>query len=347
MPAAFFLLLYEISNMKRFLKSDVTVIGSGSWATAIVKMLSSNCDHICWFVNDRTVLLHIQKHNHNPAYLSSVSFKPGKLILTDNINKAVASSPVIILVTPSQYLKSAMDNLAYPMDNKIVCTAIKGIVPDQNIVVGEYINKYYLVPYSNIVVLTGPSHAEEVAMEKLTYLTLASSEKESAKRVASLIRNSYVRTIISDDIFGTEYAAVMKNIYAIGAGICVGLGYGDNFLAVLLSNAANEMKRFIDIIHPNHRDVNSSAYLGDLLVTGYSQFSRNRVFGNMIGKGYSVKNALLEMTQVAEGYPSASCIHEIVLREGINIPIATAIFRILYDGASPSKEIANLSKILI
>jgi glycerol-3-phosphate dehydrogenase (NAD(P)+) len=333
--------------MKRFLKSDVTVIGSGSWATAIVKMLSVNCDKICWFINDRNTLTHIRKHNHNPLYLSSVSFRPEKLILTDNINRAIASSPVIILVTPSEYLKSALDQLAYPMDSKIVCTAIKGIVPEQNTIVGEYIHNYYMVPYENIVVLTGPSHAEEVAMEKLTYITLASSGRGSARKIASLIRNHFVRTIISDDIFGTEYAAVMKNIYAIGAGICIGLGYGDNFLAVLLSNAANEMKRFIHYIHPGERNINSSAYLGDLLVTGYSQFSRNRVFGAMIGKGYSVRNALLEMTMVAEGYHSARCIHEIVTREKIDIPIASAVYKILYEGAIPSAEITNLSKTLI
>ncbi len=333
--------------MNSFVKSDVTVIGSGSWATAIVKMLSANCDKICWFINDRNMMLHIRKHDHNPTYLSSVSFKPEKLILTDNINRAVSASPVIIMVTPSQYLKSALDDLAYPMDSKIVCTAIKGIVPDQNVVVGEYIHNYYMVPYNNIVVLTGPSHAEEVAMEKLTYLTLASLDKESAKRLSSLLRNSYVRTIISDDIFGTEYAAVMKNIYAIGAGICVGLGYGDNFLAVFLSNGANEMKKFIDLVHPTHREINSSAYLGDLLVTGYSQFSRNRVLGTMIGKGYSVRNAIIEMTQVAEGYPAAKGIHDIAISKGIDLPIAGAIYRILHEGSSPSREIINVSKVLI
>lgn len=332
--------------MNSFVKSDVTVVGSGSWATAIVKMLSANCDKICWFINDRNMLQHIRKHDHNPTYLSSVSFKPEKLILTDNINRAVSASPVIIMVTPSQYLKSALDDLAYPMDSKIVCTAIKGIVPDQNVVVGEYIHNYYMVPYNNIVVLTGPSHAEEVAMEKLTYLTLASLDRESAKRLASLIRNPYVRTVISDDIFGTEYAAVMKNIYAIGAGICVGLGYGDNFLAVFLSNGANEMKKFIDLVHPTHREINSSAYLGDLLVTGYSQFSRNRVLGTMVGKGYSVKNALIEMTQVAEGYPAAKGIHDIAISKGIDLPIASAIYRILYEGSSPAREITNVSKVL-
>ncbi|MBM3421533.1 MAG: glycerol-3-phosphate dehydrogenase, partial [Bacteroidetes bacterium] len=325
----------------------VSVIGSGSWATAIVKMLSPNCGRICWYINDRYVISHLRKHHNNPSYLSSVSFRAEKLVLTDNINRAVASSPVVILVTPSQYLKNALDSLAYPMESKTVCTAIKGIVPGQNMVVGEYIHSYYLVPYDNIVVLTGPSHAEEVAMEKLTYITLASAGKSSAKQIASLIRNHYVKTILSDDIFGTEYIAVMKNIYAIGAGICIGLGYGDNFLAVLLSNAVSEMKRFVDFIYPAHRDINSSAYLGDLLVTAYSQFSRNRVLGTMIGKGYSVKNALMEMTQVAEGYPSARCIHDIGEKEKIDIPIAESVYRILHLGANPSKEIANLSKIMI
>jgi len=336
-----------VTMTKNYHRSDVTVIGSGSWATAIVKILSPNCDSICWYINDRRLIQHIRKHGNNPDFLSSVSFDTDKLILTDDINRAVASSPVIIMVTPSQYLKSALDKLAYPMDSKIVCTAIKGIVPDQNVVVGEYIHNYYMVPYNNIVVLTGPSHAEEVAMEKLTYLTLASLEKGSANRLASLIKNDYIRTIISDDIFGTEYAAVMKNIYAIGAGICVGLGYGDNFLAVMLSNSAREMHSFIDIVHPTHRDINSSAYLGDLLVTGYSQFSRNRVLGTMIGKGYSVKSAMLEMTQVAEGFSAARGIHDIVVEKNINIPIASAIYRILHEGASPSQEINNLAKVLI
>lgn len=348
-PAALFFPTFVLKHacMNRFLKSEVSVIGSGSWATAIVSMLSTNCKSICWFINDRTRLKHIRKHNHNPDFLSYVTFKPEKLNLTDNINRAVASSPIIILVTPSEYLKSALDSLAYSLDNRLVCTAIKGIVPGNNTVVGEYLHDYYQVPYEGIVVLTGPSHAEEVAMEKLTYITLASLKRSSAMKMASLIRNHYVRTIISDDIFGTEYAAVMKNIYAIGAGIATGLGYGDNFLAVLLANSANELNRFLDLVYPGHREINVSAYLGDLLVTGYSQFSRNRVLGTMIGKGYSVSNALIEMKQVAEGYPSSKCINEIVETRRIDIPIASAIFRILHQGANPGREIQNITKILI
>lgn len=333
--------------MNHLFKSEVSVIGSGSWATAIVSMLSKNCSSICWFINDRKRLKHIRKFNHNPDFLSYVSFKPEKLILTDNINRAVASSPVLIMVTPSEYLRGTLDTLAYSLDNHLVCTAIKGIVPGPNTVVGEYLHDYYMVPYENIVVLTGPSHAEEVAMEKLTYITLASLKRSNAMKLASLIRNHYVRTVISNDIFGTEYAAVMKNIYAIGAGIASGLGYGDNFLAVLLANSANEMNRFLNVIYPGHREINVSAYLGDLLVTGYSQFSRNRVLGSMIGKGYLVKNALIEMKQVAEGYSSSKCINEVAESRNMDIPIASAIYRILHTGANPDREISILTKILI
>ncbi len=206
-------------------------------------------------------------------------------------------------------------------------------------------NKYN-VPFSDIVIITGPSHAEEVAMEKLTYLTIASLDSAKAKNVAHYLKNHYLRTILSDDIYGTEYAAVMKNIYAIAAGICIGLGYGDNFLAVLLSNAAMELKIFIDNIHPIDRDIKSSAYLGDLLVTGYSQFSRNRAFGSMIGKGYSVKNALMEMIMVAEGYYAAKGIHELSPEMNPGIPIAETVYRILYENAIPSKEVHKLTKIL-
>jgi glycerol-3-phosphate dehydrogenase (NAD(P)+) len=327
-------------------EADVAVIGSGSWATAIVKLLSSGSERICWFIQIDDILKHIKKHHHNPRYLSAVDFKPEKLILTGDINRAVRSAPVIILVTPAAFLKETLRPLTESFNDKIVCSAIKGFIPEDNCIVGEFLHKNYKLPYNRIVIITGPSHAEEVAMEKLTYLTIASQNQEYAKKVASLLKNHYLRTIISDDIFGTEYAGVMKNIYAIAAGICIGLGYGDNFLAVLLSNAAMELKTFIDSIHPIDRDIKSSAYLGDLLVTGYSQFSRNRSFGTMIGKGYSVNNALMEMTMVAEGYYAAKGIHKLRSEMNLRIPIAETVYRILYENGSPAKEIHNLTKIL-
>ena len=327
-------------------EADVAVIGSGSWATAIVKLLSAGSDHICWFIQFDDILKYVKKYHHNPKYLSAVDFKPDKLLLTGDINKAVRSAPVVIMVTPAAFLKETLKPLTVSLKDKIVCSAIKGFIPEDNCIVGEFLNNKYQVPFSNIVIITGPSHAEEVAMEKLTFLTIASQNHDNAKRVASLLKNHYLRTIISDDIFGTEYAAVMKNVYAIAAGICIGLGYGDNFLAVLLSNAAMELKIFIDSIHPIDRDINCSAYLGDLLVTGYSQFSRNRSFGTMIGKGYSVKNALLEMTMIAEGYYASKGIHKLRSEMKLRIPIAETVYRILYENGAPAKEIHNLTKIL-
>lgn len=331
--------------MTRSHDADVAVIGSGSWATAIVKLLSANTSKICWFIQFDEILKHLKKFHHNPKYLSAIAFKPEKLIFSSDINKAVSSSETIILVTPAAFLKETLSPLKIPLAGKTVCS-IKGIVPEDNTIVGEFLNKNYNVPFTDIVIITGPSHAEEVAMEKLTYVTVASQDKIKAKNVSSLLRNHYLRTILSDDIFGTEYAAAMKNIYAIAAGICIGMGFGDNFLAVLLSNAAMEMKKFIDTIHPIDRDINSSAYLGDLMVTGYSQFSRNRSFGTMIGKGYSVHNARLEMTMVAEGYYAAECIHKLRSKMNLSIPIAETVYRILYENASTSGEIHNLTKIL-
>jgi glycerol-3-phosphate dehydrogenase (NAD(P)+) len=332
--------------MKEPEMADVTVIGSGSWATAIVKMLCSNASKVCWFVQFEEELKYLKKHHHNQKYLSAVDFKPEKLFLTGDINKAVKSANIIILVTPAAFLKETLSPLKISLVGKTVCSAIKGFIPEDNCIVGEFMHKKYLVPFSDMVIITGPSHAEEVAMEKLTYLTIASQDNERAKALAHLLKNHYLRTILSDDIYGTEYAAVMKNIYAIAAGICVGLGYGDNFLAVLLSNATMELKTFIDNIHPIERDIKSSAYLGDLLVTAYSQFSRNRAFGTMIGKGYSVQNALMEMTMVAEGYYAAKGIHKLRGEMNLKIPIAETVYRILYENAVPVKEIQNLTRIL-
>jgi len=327
-------------------ETDVTVIGSGSWATAIVKMLCSNTSKVCWYIHFEEELKYLRKFHHNQKYLSAVDFKPDKLLLTGDINKAINSSEVIILVTPAAFLKELLHPLKISLKGKIICSAIKGFIPEDNCIVGEFMHNKYNVPYSDIVIITGPSHAEEVAMEKLTYLTIASQDRAKAKKIADILKNHYLRTIISDDIYGTEYAAVMKNIYAIAAGICIGLGYGDNFQAVLLSNATLELKSFIDRIHPIDRDINSSAYLGDLLVTGYSQHSRNRAFGNMIGKGYSVHNALIEMTMVAEGYYAAKGIHKLRSEMNLRIPIAEMVYRILYENSVPAKEVRKLTKIL-
>jgi glycerol-3-phosphate dehydrogenase (NAD(P)+) len=302
---------------------------------------------VAWYIDRPEIYRHVRRYHQNPHYLTSVVFDPELINPLDDITEAVTASEIVIFVTPAAFLKSELEGLkddVFP--GRIVCSGIKGIVPGNNTVVGEYIHSRYGVSFEDIVIITGPSHAEEVSMEKLTYLTFASPDIIHAGRVAGLFSNRWIMTVISSDIFGTEYAAVMKNIYAIAAGIAHGLGYGDNFIAVLLANAAGEMRRFVEAFSPEGRDITDSAYLGDLLVTGYSKFSRNRSLGNMIGKGYSVRNALLEMTQVAEGYYASACINEVKLKTGADVPIADTVYRILYMNAAPAKEMRSLSKQL-
>lgn len=327
--------------------TDVTIVGSGSWATAMTMVLNSNGRRVTWYIDRAEIYRHIRRYGKNPYYLPTIGFDPALISPTDDIRSAAASSEVIILVTPAAYLKGALEGISdEDLKGKTVCSGIKGIIPGDNSVTGEYLISRYHVPEENIVIITGPSHAEEVSTEKLTYLTFASLSSSRAGAVASLFSNRWIRTLISDDYIGTEYAAVMKNIYAIAAGIANGLAYGDNFIAVLLANAAGEMNRFVNTVSPSQREITESPYLGDLLVTGYSQFSRNRNLGFMIGKGYTIKNALLEMNQVAEGYFASSCIHEVNEKLKADIPIAETVYRILYNAANPVHEMKSLSKKL-
>lgn len=325
------------------------MIGGGSWATAIIKMLTDNLTEkeIFWWMRSQAAVDHIRKYNHNPNYLSSVEVKIASANVTTDIKDAIAKADLILLNVPAAFLKEAFIDLT-PEDfkGKKVISAIKGIVPDENLIIGEFINVNYQVPLEDIIVISGPCHAEEVALEKLSYLTIASPNKELAEYFASLINTRYIKTNISDDIYGTEYAAVLKNIYAVASGICHGVGYGDNFQAVLISNAIREIKRFVDAIHPIDRDIKESAYLGDLLVTAYSQFSRNRTFGNMIGKGYTVKSAQLEMNMIAEGYYAVNCIHQINRQYKVNMPIARAVYAILYEKHAPQIEMKLLTEEL-
>lgn len=324
--------------------SRVAVIGGGSWATAIIKMLCNNALQVHWWLRNEATVESIKKFKHNPTYLSSVELDTTKLLLSTNLQEVIASADVIIMAIPSAFLKDALVGLtAKNFENKKIFSAIKGIVPEYNLIVGEFFNKKYNVAIENIGVITGPCHAEEVAMEKLSYLTIACQNAENATMVASLLSCRYIKTTISDDIFGTEYSAVLKNVFAIASGICNGLGYGDNFQAVLISNAIQEIKNFVDVIHPIDRDIKTSAYLGDLLVTAYSQFSRNRTFGAMLGKGYSVKSAQLEMNMIAEGYYGTKCVYEINKKYKVDMPITTAVYNILYERISPAIEIKLLT----
>lgn len=324
----------------------IAVFGGGSWATAIVKMLTENLDRVGWYMRSVYAIEHIKKNNNNPNYLSSAELKPEKLDLSNDINYFVNNYNVLIFVIPSAFLKTELDKITTSLEGKIIFSAIKGIVPETGLIIGEHFHETYKIPLENIGVITGPCHAEEVAMERLSYLTLACQDQEKAKMLSKLIESSYIKTKISDDIIGTEYAAMLKNIYAIAAGIAHGLGYGDNFQSVLMSNAIREMKRFIKKVHKMKRNINNSAYLGDLLVTGYSVFSRNRQFGNMIGKGYTVKSAQMEMSMIAEGYYAINSAFKMKEENGADTPIINAVYNVLYNHTNAKKEFEKLTNIL-
>ena len=324
----------------------IAVIGGGSWATAIVKMLSENLDNIGWYMRSVYVSEHIKLNKHNPNYLSSAELNPSQLDLTSNINEIVSKYNILIFAIPSAFLSLELKKLTQSLENKIIFSAIKGIVPESGLIVGEYFHKKHNIPYKNIGVITGPCHAEEVAMERLSYLTVACQDEEKAALIGEVLTSRYIKTKISDDIIGTEYAAMLKNIFAIAAGISHGLGYGDNFQSVLMSNAIREMKRFIKKVHKMKRNINNSAYLGDLLVTGYSTFSRNRMFGNMIGKGYTVKSAMFEMSMVAEGYYATKSAYKIKKNNGVRTPIIDAVYAVLYQSKEAKQTFNELTNLI-
>ena len=319
------------------------VIGGGSWATAIAKMLCANVPEIAWYMRNEAAIEHIKIEKHNPNYLSSVEFDTNKLRLTHDINEAVAYADYLIFAIPSAFLETELANLTTSLENKIIFSAIKGIVPETSLIVGEHFHNNYGIPFENIGVITGPCHAEEVALERLSYLTIACGDSVKAAYVAANLSSNYIKTKITDDIIGTEYAAMLKNIYAVAAGMAHGLGYGDNFQSVLMSNAIREMKKFIKKVHKMKRNINDSAYLGDLLVTGYSVFSRNRMFGNMIGKGYTVKSAMMEMSMVAEGYYATKSAYQLNQGYGASTPIIDAVYSVLYEGKNAKKVFRNLT----
>ena len=321
----------------------IAIIGGGSWATAIAKIVVGHTHHIGWYMRRDDRIDDFRRMGHNPAYLTSVHFDINEIDFSSDINKMVQAYDTLIFVTPSPYLKNHLKKLKTRIKDKFIVTAIKGIVPEENMVCSDYFHEVYDVPYENLACIGGPSHAEEVALERLSYLTVACADVEKAQALTGVLASNYIKTKTSDDVVGIEYASVLKNVYAIAAGICSGLKYGDNFQAVLMSNAVQEMQRFLTAIRPLERSVYDSVYLGDLLVTGYSNFSRNRVFGTMIGKGYSVKSAQIEMEMIAEGFFGTKCMKEINRQMHVNMPILDAVYNILYERISPQIEIKLLT----
>lgn len=324
------------------------VFGAGSWATAIVKMLCENLDEVGWYMRSVYTKEHLLKEQHNPNYLSSVEFHIEQLKLSNDINEMANYADVLIFVIPSAFIYGELEKLTVDISNKTIVSAVKGIIPETSLLLGEHFHEHYNIPFENIAVIAGPCHSEEVALERLSYLTISCPDAVKAQAIADNLSSDYIKTKISDDVIGVEYAVMLKNIYAIAAGIAHGLGYGDNFQSVLMSNAIREMKRFIKKMHKMKRNINNSAYLGDLLVTGYSVFSRNRMFGNMIGKGYTVKSAQMEMSMVAEGYYATKSAHLLneKNKKKTRLPIINAVYEVLYEGKNPKKVFKRLTEQL-
>ncbi|MDG1014664.1 MAG: glycerol-3-phosphate dehydrogenase [Flavobacteriaceae bacterium] len=322
------------------------VFGSGSWATAIIKMLCENLDEVGWFIRKQQTIDYILSEEHNPSYLSSVELHTSKLKLASDINNLADYADILIFAVPSAFIESELSKLNIDISSKIVVSAVKGIIPESGYLVGEHFQKKYAVKSQNIVVLAGPCHAEEVALERLSYITLACANLSIASEIAEHFSSNYIKTNTSDDVIGAEYAAMIKNVYAIAAGIAHGLGYGDNFQSVLMSNATREMKRFIKKAYKKKRNINETVYLGDLLVTCYSLFSRNRMFGNMIGKGYTVKSAQMEMSMVAEGYYATKSAYQIneSQEKPAKTPIVDTVYEILYFEKDAKRAFKKLTE---
>lgn len=322
------------------------VIGYGTWATALVHTLQRNGKDIWWHIRNEEVLESITVEGRNAKYLSDVEFNKEKITATSDINEVVSNCEVILVAAPSAYLKDFLKDLNVSLDGKFILSATKGIIPDDYTTITEFFNREYGIPYDRLGLISGPSHAEEVSRNRLSYLTVATKESENGKLIGEMFATDSVKISYSADIYGIEYAGILKNIYALAAGLCCGLGYGDNFRAVLTSACAAEMTRYIQESYPFDRSTLNSAYLGDLLVTSYSSFSRNRRLGQMIGRGCTVKSALNEMTMVAEGYFAAACIHHINERHGISMPIADMVYDVLYRRANPRKRMKELTELL-
>lgn len=321
-------------------------MGGGSWATALAMLLMKNCDRITWYMRRQDRIDEFRRLGHNPAYLTDVRFDISRIDFTDDINQAFSDADTILLAMPSPYFKAHIDRVTVDIAHKHIVTAIKGIVPDENMLVTDYMTARFAIPRHNMLVISGPCHAEEVALDRPSYLTIGSPDLEKAAAFATLLQSGNSRTILSPDIDGIEYAGVLKNVYAIAAGVIHGLKRGDNLLAMLVSNSIREMDRFLQAVDSTPRNICDSVYLGDLLVTAYSRFSRNHNFGSMIGRGYSVKSAQMEMEQTAEGYYGTKCMHEINANIGVEMPILECVYDILYRRVSADAAIRALAPLL-
>lgn len=322
----------------------VAILGSGSWATALAKIILSNVEEINWYIRKQETIDEFIENRRNPNHLEWAYFDTTKIYFSTNINEVIDLSDTIVLAIPSPYVKACLDEISIDISHKKIISAVKGMIPDENILITDYLHDHYGIPEEQLGIIAGPCHAEEIALERLSYLTIGCTDINQAKTWSELFANKYVHITPSNDVVGLEYSSVMKNIYAIAAGMCTSLRYGDNFQAVLLTNAIHEIMRFAQATSDIPRDITNSGYLGDVLVTAYSNFSRNRQFGQMIGMGYSVKAAQTEMEMIAEGYYGTKAIYMTNKKYGVNLPIVDAMYQILYNRKSPKTTIKELTQ---
>ena len=322
----------------------VAILGSGSWATALAKIILSNVEEINWYIRKQETIDEFIENRRNPNHLEWAYFDTTKIYFSTNINEVIDLSDTIVLAIPSPYVKACLDEISIDISHKKIISAVKGMIPDENILITDYLHDHYGIPEEQLGIIAGPCHAEEIALERLSYLTIGCTDINQAKTWSELFANKYVHITPSNDVVGLEYSSVMKNIYAIAAGMCTSLRYGDNFQAVLLTNAMHEIMRFAQATSDILRDITNSGYLGDVLVTAYSNFSRNRQFGQMIGMGYSVKAAQTEMEMIAEGYYGTKAIYMVNKKYGVDLPIVDAMYQILYNRKSPKTTIKELTQ---
>lgn len=325
----------------------IAVMGGGSWATALAKLLLENCEMITWYMRRDDRIEDFKRLRHNPAYLTDVHFDVQRIEFSSDINKVCSECDTLLMVMPSPYFKDHLAKLTVDISDKYIVSAVKGIVPDENVLITDYMIEKYGVHRDHMLVVGGPCHAEEVALSRLSYLTVGGHDLEHAKKFAARLTSRNTHTITSDDVDGIEYAAVLKNVYSIAAGIVHGMKKGDNFSAMLVANAIREMERFLEVAAPRKRQICDSVYLGDLLVTSYSRFSRNHNFGALIGKGYSVKVAKMEMEQIAEGYYGTNCIYEINKKYNVDTPILNGMYDILYRNVRAEKAIREIAETFV
>lgn len=325
----------------------IAVMGGGSWATALAKLLLENCEMITWYMRRDDRIEDFKRLRHNPAYLTDVHFDVQRIEFSSDINKVCSECDTLLMVMPSPYFKDHLAKLTVDISNKYIVSAVKGIVPDENVLITDYMIEKYGVHRDHMLVVGGPCHAEEVALSRLSYLTVGGHDLEHAEKFAACLTSRNTHTITSDDVDGIEYAAVLKNVYSIAAGIVHGMKKGDNFSAMLVANAIREMERFLEVAAPRKRQICDSVYLGDLLVTSYSRFSRNHNFGALIGKGYSVKVAKMEMEQIAEGYYGTNCIYEINKKYNVDTPILNGMYDILYRNVRAERAIREIAETFV